>query len=324
MAGFTIVELLVVIAILAVLIALLLPAIQKARESARRQTCTNSLRQLGLAALEYESSHGYLPPAGADQQSYSQHVQLLPYLGESALAERYRRLADRGVAPLDSGGAYSSMLVCPSDDYRPDEGDAPTSYRGNAGTSSGMWDDITAQEVNNGTFVIGQQVQLAHLEAGASNVVLLSEMAIGKSEVGSDSRANWYPIFGVTPDEMFLRCSETDPTKVPPRQVFTVAGVHFASGSLGHSRYNHLMPPNSISCYHRERASSIDPDFFYYTLAKYGGVSATSSYHPGGVQVVYADAHVANMSDEVAVDVWRAQGSRDGRPLVMPGSRPLR
>src|SRR5215813_13312468 len=88
--GFTLIELLVVIAIIAVLIALLLPAVQSAREAARRSTCTNNMKQLGLAMHNYVSTHDYIPPVCIDDpwlspnnpphQNWSIHARLLPYL----------------------------------------------------------------------------------------------------------------------------------------------------------------------------------------------------------------------------------------------------
>lgn len=96
--GFTLVELLVVIAIIGILVALLLPAIQAAREAARRSQCTNNLKQVGLALLNFENSQGKLPPAGVTNadgrlifgnSNRSSFVFLLPYLEEQALADMF-------------------------------------------------------------------------------------------------------------------------------------------------------------------------------------------------------------------------------------------
>jgi prepilin-type N-terminal cleavage/methylation domain-containing protein len=87
--GFTLVELLVVIAIIGVLVALLLPAVQSAREAARRMSCSNNLKQLSLALHNYEDTHKTLPPAGIDSNQMAWTVLLLPYFEQKALYDQF-------------------------------------------------------------------------------------------------------------------------------------------------------------------------------------------------------------------------------------------
>src|SRR5436305_2402314 len=89
--GFTLIELLVVIAIIGILIALLLPAVQAAREAARRSQCVNNLKQLALAAMNYESANGSLPPTSVNTAanpaptSFGLKPRILPYLEQAAM-----------------------------------------------------------------------------------------------------------------------------------------------------------------------------------------------------------------------------------------------
>ena len=129
--GFTLVELLVVIAIIGILVSLLLPAVQAAREAARRAQCSNNLRQIGLALLNYESSHRALPAGtwidfwrpdncGGDCRGTSFYISVLPFFEEGALEELYDYRGWNGWLGLPSevqsrlSDARIGVYVCPS------------------------------------------------------------------------------------------------------------------------------------------------------------------------------------------------------------------
>jgi prepilin-type N-terminal cleavage/methylation domain-containing protein/prepilin-type processing-associated H-X9-DG protein len=173
--GFTLVELLVVIAIIGVLVALLLPAIQAAREAARRSQCANNIKQIGLACLNYESARKVLPPGVATEDTtvgsapYTGWTrEIMAYAENSALKELYKTKvggANTSIVANDPGAkafreSPAEMYTCPSDFPMelafPQSGPGtgvqfyPGSYRGNAGRGDGdvtwyLWEGIPAQ-----------------------------------------------------------------------------------------------------------------------------------------------------------------------------------
>ena len=114
-SGFTLVEVLVVIAIIGVLIALLLPAVQAARESARRTQCSNHLKQIGLALLNYESAHRVFPPAFGRNPGHNLLAFLLPQVEQQPVYARYHFESDWQSAPnKEARETDIAVFVCPS------------------------------------------------------------------------------------------------------------------------------------------------------------------------------------------------------------------
>ena len=183
--GFTLVELLTVIAIIGLLVVLLLPAIQSAREASRRSSCQNRLRQLGLAAMNYESAKGEYPPTLLKGSNWGQHVWLLPYLEESALWDQLRDAVNQGQLLQDQPTAAITGFVCPSDVFGGATTIGVNNYRANAGTMVGTV--LTPsnsgtplfEELNDGIFIAGQAISPRQITQGLSYVVMFSEMVQG-------------------------------------------------------------------------------------------------------------------------------------------------
>lgn len=338
--GFTLVELLVVIAIIGILVALLLPAIQSAREAGRRSQCVNHLRQLSIAALNYESSRKKLPPGRLKPRVWSQHIRMLPYLEESAV---YGQIDfDEKIANQSLTKEQIEVFLCPSDseDRLQDLGDAESqfdwgrnNYRGNAGSGVGMMylpagmsgganeielADLNTKQLQNGVFLTNKAVKISEITDGTSHTAFFSEAVRGDAEdAHNEVPGDWFKIStaSVTTTQVYSTCAALNvATMNKGNSQFSKSGRNWVRGNYVTARYTHIMPPNERSCARSDGNINADD------VNDNGGATTASSRHPGGVNITFADGSGRFATNDIDVNVWQAWGSRNGGEIVDSGS----
>ena len=326
--GFTLVELLVVIAILGVLVALLLPAVQAAREAGRRNSCLNNLKQLGLALHNFESAQRRLPggqtaPISDDPNApayFSPHAQLLPYFEEANI----RRLMDFDAhlySPVNFNamlGAKPTVLLCPSDPQQGQSTDLGwTNYHANAGSwvRLGGWDGLFGPVDSAAGKDPLPALKMSQIADGASNTAAFAEVCNGlypdiAAPGAADRLADCFE-FGAPPTGGFADVRDAFLQKdwssalVPWNGEWRYRGYPWTEGTMWRNWYNHLLPPGS-TCWL--------PGGSFWEL-----VSPAASYHAGVVNVAMADGSVQTVAEGVDPDVWLELGTRDGVPLISVG-----
>lgn len=318
LAGFTLVELLVVIAIIGILVALLLPAVQAAREAARRSQCTSQLRQWGIALLNHHDTFGYFP-GGTFRDVYDEDDGRNSYYGPNTSWMAHALDFVEGGAIADQidfgedGATRNNQLIqqvplavalCPSDSERDDRLRAsaevlyaPTNYVACYGSST---DDSGLPSTNftrrgathpqkkpDGVFFIDSKTSIKKIIDGTSNTVMVSECLVGRPdirEMPSDSATDKCRL-GAAPDGAGKEVTG-----------WTRGNSWFFGQMVQSWGFSTLMSPNA----------ALKFECLRYTTR---GFYAARSDHPSGVNAAFADGSVRFITEDIEPFAWQAAGT---------------
>ncbi len=322
-SGFTLIELLVVIAIIGVLIALLLPAVQAAREAARRSQCLNNMKQLGLAMNLYHDIWNSFPqgyevqPWGPDPSVPAGHyrwgtlAKLTPFLEQSNLYSALNLQfplyggPNQGFAVFAENttglGTQVSVFLCPSDSGQPNRAPfQPGNYVANSGSGRNGGQADRAD----GVAFLNSAIGMKDLRDGTSNTALMSESLLGPggnaTPISSlnqvDPRAHILDMGHVSVTQLTEELCQSSSTLNLRR------GFNWADGNFVAGLYNHFYPPNARQ-----------PDCIRHSNP---GLKAARSNHAGGVNVLLGDGSVRFVKDTVNLQTWRGLATRKGGEVL--------
>jgi prepilin-type N-terminal cleavage/methylation domain-containing protein/prepilin-type processing-associated H-X9-DG protein len=321
--GFTLIELLVVIAIIAVLIGLLLPAVQKVREAAARAKCGNNLKQIGVALHSYHDSNTGFPPitpqAGfpfvPTEAVYYVHY-LLPFVEQNAYYNAYRPGGTwltpqpydvpggaANVYPQSINGVPLSVFACPSDGI----GGTTKTVDGNgyklfscnyygmcSGTIDGhMWGSVACPSAQIALFNEGVSKRMADITDGTSNSLAVVEYLTGLPN--GDVRGEPYTNRA---GGKFLYASAT-PNSPTPDVLLNYPGFCQQDGGGPNGTSSHNAPMQNLPCIASGQGSGPGSADDYDTVT-------SRSRHTGGVNVVFCDGHVSFIPNSISLATWQA------------------
>ena len=301
--AFTLIELLVVIAIIAVLVGLLLPAVQKVREAASRAKCQNNLKQLALGLHNYHSSYGGFPPGNTDPIGNDPGTEgdrrnwavtyLLPFIEQQAFHDDIEAYLAKGapyIVYYPGNKTILSIFMCPSDPANPKiltGGPGSTNQQGFHGNyaacaGSASFNSSTGADGGtrlNGMFYVFSKTRLTDISDGTSNTVMLSELIISPDLTSHDTR-----------------------------------GRLFNPAKQGSVLFSTLYEPNTSVADRLLWCQSIPMAPCRQTYAQIN--LSARSYHAGGVNATLADGSNRFIANSINLQTWNALGTRAGGEAV--------
>jgi len=334
--GFTLIELLVVIAIIGVLVGLLLPAVQTARESARRVHCTNSMKQLGLALHGHHDAHKRLPyrqgggPGWDTYDRMSGLVLILPFLEQGPLYDQIVA-SNYGPWPWDGSDHWRTQVVgflCPSDSaasQKQPNDHGRTNYVFNAGDTV-PWGWVGVEE-NRGPFDFSgggdkkdRMYSFHQITDGLGKTLAMSERCVGSGDSGLLRGGMIVHYNAVTSNPDTARPVEclsqvgADGRYVGGSNTHDWSGRRWNDGGPAYALFNTIIAPNGPTCWEGNGDDN-------------RGLAPPTSYHPGGVNALRCDGSVSFILDTIDTGdlsqpcprsgpspygIWGAMGSRAG------------